>query len=188
MKKIGLLFASILLVFTFACTSTNEETEVVNEASAEATTFANVDELVEAVKAGITEITVEELKAKIDAEEEFLLIDVRTQKEFDKAFIAGAVNIPRGLLEFRIAKESFWEEEMLYLPKKDDLIIVCCKKGHRGALSAQALQSLGYTNVKNLQDGVGKWTEAFPEEIEKNETAAPATEEEGEAEEEEGGC
>jgi len=175
MKRLSLLLAAILISITFSCNNQKEEANEAETASVETTsTFATVDELVEATLKSIKQITVEELKAKIDAEEQFLLIDVRELDEFNSAFISGAVNIPRGMLEFNIAKETFWEEEMLYMPKKDELIIVYCKKGHRGALSTKALESLGYTNVKNIQGGFGKWEEKFPNDIEKNETAKPA--------------
>ena len=133
--------------------------------------FENTDEMVNQAKANITEIKVSDFKHMYDNYETYLLIDVRSKSEYDSGYIPGALNIERGLIEFRIAKDKFWEDEMLYMPLKTDLIILCCQKGHRGALTAQTLQELGYTNVKNLEGGFNNWKENFPDLIEKNETA-----------------
>ena len=133
--------------------------------------FDNVDAMVENVKSNITEIPVEDVLKLYDGDDPYLIIDVREKNEFDAAYIPGAINIPRGVLEFRIAKESYWEEEMLYMPLKDELIVICCKKGSRGALSVNALQSLGYTNVKNIHGGIKAWKAAYPDLVEKNEVA-----------------
>jgi len=133
--------------------------------------FENTDAMVEFAKANVTEIPLVDFKKMYDDYETFVLIDVRSKVEYDKSFIPGALNIERGLLEFRIAKDKFWEDEMLYMPLKDELIILCCKKGHRGALAAQSLKNLGYTNVKNLEGGVENWKQNYPDLIEMNEVA-----------------
>ena len=106
------------------------------------------------VKKDITEISVEDLKTKIDNEEEFYLIDVRQESEYDVASIPGAFNIPRGQLEFLIIDEAYWEEQFFYYPEKDNEIIIYCKLGSRGTLATLALQQLGFTNVKNLHGGI----------------------------------
>ena len=96
----------------------------------------------------------------------------------------GAVHIQRGVLEFRIKKESFWEGEMLYMPKTDELIIICCKSGKRGSLATVTLQSMGFTNVKNLSGGYLAFKEAYPDAVEIPEGAdVPA-----EGGEDDGGC
>ncbi len=150
--------------------------------------FENVDALVESVKSSITEISVDDMKVVYEGDEPYLIIDVREGNEFNNAYIPGAINIPRGLIEFRIAKESYWEEEMLYMPLKEELIFVCCKKGHRGALAAAALQSMGYTNVKNVAGGVNAWKAAYPDLVEKNEVAGGAPMMGASAGSDDGGC
>ena len=140
-----------------------------NSCSSSPISYSSADEMVEIIKASVKHMAVSELKGLLDAGDNFLLIDVREPSEFNHGYIPGAVNIARGVLEFRIAKESFWEEEMLYMPEKEDLIIICCKKGHRGTLSADALTKLGYTNVKNLDGGFKSWSADFPDLVEKNE-------------------
>lgn len=126
--------------------------------------YENGDELAESILSSIKEIGVDELRQKIENGEDFLLIDVRQAKEYGTVSIPGALNIPRGLLEFKIRDDAYWEEEFLYTPESDDEIVVYCKLGSRGALSAFTLQQLGFTNVKNLHGGILSWDP----EIEKN--------------------
>lgn len=160
MKKItSLILASLTIIAIFSSCSKSPES------------FETAMDMVEAVKQNIQHVGPDEFKGILDAGENFLLIDVREPGEFNSGFIPGAINIARGLLEFRIAKSSYWEEEMLYMPEKADLIIICCKLGHRGALCADALKKLGYTNVKNLDGGFKNWQSQFPDLVEKNEAA-----------------
>ena len=188
MKKLSLFLLSLIFIFTMSCnneevTEDNTEDENVSVTN-EAVVFNTADEMVEAAKAKIEEVNSEKIKGMIDAEESFLLIDIRTQQEFDKGYIMGAVHIQRGVLEFRIKKESFWEGEMLYMPKTDELIIICCKSGKRGSLATVTLQSMGFTNVKNLSGGYLAFKEAYPDAVEIPEGAdVPA-----EGGEDDGGC
>ncbi|MBE0639702.1 MAG: rhodanese-like domain-containing protein [Bacteroidales bacterium] len=119
--------------------------------------YEDGQELASGIQQDITGITVDELNAKIENGEDFLLIDVRQKDEFTNSAITGALNIPRGTLEFTIRNDEFWEEEFLYTPENDQEIIVYCKLGHRGALAALALQQIGFTNVKYLQGGILAW-------------------------------
>ena len=187
MRKLSLFLLSLIFIFTVSCNNeelTDENTEN-GDVTIEAVIFNTADEMVEAAKAQIEEITSEDFQAMTEAEETFLLIDIRSKEEFDKGYIEGAVNIARGVLEFRIKKESFWEEEMLYMPKSDELIILCCKSGKRGSLAALTLQSMGFTNVKNLDGGFKAFKEAYPDSVEIPEGADVPSEG---GEEDDGGC
>jgi rhodanese-related sulfurtransferase len=126
--------------------------------------YENGEELAASIRGSITEVDVDYLNAKIENGEDFLLIDTRQINEYERGAIPGALNIPRGTLEFKIRDDAYWEEEFLYTPENDDEIIVYCKKGDRGTLAALALQQLGFTNVKNLHGGIIAWDP----EIEKN--------------------
>ena len=106
---------------------------------------------------GSYEITVEELKVKIDNSEEFILLDVREPDEFDEGEIPFAFNLPRGKIEFDIGSQKYWDEQAWDIPEKDAEIITYCKKGARGALATDILIKLGYTNVKNVYGGYTKW-------------------------------
>lgn len=115
--------------------------------------FANAelkskDLLVSDAKAKATHISVDALKQKIAGGEKFVLIDVRTEREYMAGHIQGAVWISRGTLEFDI-------QELTTDPKAD--IVVYCRSGARGSLSMLALKDLGYENVKDLDGGFKNW-------------------------------
>ena len=146
--------------------------------------FENVDDMVAASTKNMEFLTVEDLNVKIDSMEAFNLIDVREPSEFNRGYIPGSINIPRGLVEFKIANEDFWMNEGLYLPEKEELFILVCKKGSWSILAAESLSKLGYNNVLVLDGGWKKWELTFPLIYEKNLDALG-----GHAEEEEsGGC
>jgi rhodanese-related sulfurtransferase len=128
-------------------------------------------------------VTVEQLKEKIDNGDMILLIDVREPAEHNAGYIPGSLNIPRGVLEFKIGNEEFWDEEMLYMPEKDEELILYCKKGKRSILAVETLKQLGYQNVTYLDEGWKKWEMTYPLFYEKN-LDQLSHEEEGEA----GGC
>jgi rhodanese-related sulfurtransferase len=86
-----------------------------------------------------------------------LVVDVRDAPEVEKSGkVAGAVNVPRGMLEFRADPESPYYDENF---SKDKTVIVYCASGGRSALSGQALKELGYDNVYNL-GGFGDWADS----------------------------
>ena len=106
---------------------------------------------------GISEISAEDLRAKLEDEELFLLIDLRDSEDYWEECIDGAFNVPRGVLEFRIDDKRFWDDEGMYVPERDEEIIVYCENGKAGALAAQTLMMLGYRNVCNLHGGWVVW-------------------------------
>ena len=76
-----------------------------------------------------------------------LVIDVRDAHEVEKSGkIAGAVNVSRGMLEFRADPESPYHDKAF---AKDKTVIVYCASGGRSALSGKALKDLGYGEVFN---------------------------------------
>jgi rhodanese-related sulfurtransferase len=124
--------------------------------------YESPEQMVAAAKAVITEIPVEDFK-NIYTRDDIYVIDVRTASEHNEAAVPGAVNIPRGVLEFRIGQKEIWQSAGKNPPKKDDPIIVYCSTGGRGALSAKALMQLGYKNVKSVRGGWGEWHKAYPD-------------------------
>ncbi len=157
MKKI-LQFNKVIIILTLfvlgSCTSK--------------ATYMSVEDLVNEARVGTKELAVEQLMEKIDKGDMIMLVDVREAGEFNAGYIPGAVNIPRGVLEFSIDKEEFWEEAMLYMPLKDEEIVVYCKKGKRSILAADILQKMGYSNVSFLKEGWKKWELTYPLIYEKN--------------------
>ncbi len=105
-------------------------------------------DLVAAAKAEITSITVAEAKALFD-KGGYLFVDVREPDEFKMGHIPGAVNIPRGLVEFRIGAQV--------QENKDAKIVLNCKTGGRSALATQSLKKLGYKNLLNMDGGWTAW-------------------------------
>ena len=93
------------------------------------------------------QITAEKAKELMDTEKDYIILDARTQEEFDEGHINGAILIP----EYEIAKRA--EKE---LPNKDQLILVYCRSGRRSKIASQALVDLGYTNVKEF-GGIIDW-------------------------------
>lgn len=107
--------------------------------------------MVAEAKAVIKEISPQELKAKLDAKEAITIIDVRELCEWQAAFIPMSINIPRGLLEFKVDKK---------VADKNSPIVIYCRTGGRGALATKALQDLGYKNMVNLAGGFKAWVNA----------------------------
>ena len=90
-------------------------------------------------------ITAEEAKQIMDTEEGYIILDVRTQEEYDQGHIPGAIVI---------SHEEIAEKAEEVLTDKDQLILVYCRSGRRSKLAAEALAELGYTNIKEF-GGIG---------------------------------
>lgn len=172
MKKFITLVALIsFIVISF----TNCDNNSTGNQNAEAKVFATVDDMVADAQTRIQELSVQELNSILEGEEPFILLDVRTVEENNSGYIPGSISMPRGVVEFRIASEPVWDNEGMYPPTTEDLILIYCKKGSRGALTADALQHLGYTNVKNITGGFLEWKANYPDKVEVNEAAAGFT-------------
>ena len=92
-------------------------------------------------------ITAEEAKKIMDTEEGYIILDVRTQEEYDEGHIPGAIVI---------SHEEIKEKAEEVLPDKDQLILVYCRSGRRSKIAAEALVELGYTNIKEF-GGIIDW-------------------------------
>lgn len=93
------------------------------------------------------EITVQQLKSKIDNKEDFHLIDVRELFEYEEANI-GAQLIPLGDLPDHLEDLTKW---------RNDEIVLMCRSGQRSGTAQQFLQSHDFTNVYNLTGGILAW-------------------------------
>lgn len=104
-------------------------------------------ELVAKAKEVVPPISPDEARSMI-GNPDVLLVDVRDPSEVEKTGkLKGAVNVSRGMLEFRADPESPYHDANF---SKDKSVILYCASGGRSALSGQALQQLGYTKVHNL--------------------------------------
>ena len=97
--------------------------------------------------ASYDQISGTEAKALMDSESGYVIIDARTQEEYDQGHIPRAILIP----EYEIADRA--EKE---LPDKNRLILVYCRSGRRSKIAAEELVKLGYTNVKEF-GGIIDW-------------------------------
>lgn len=109
----------------------------------------NKQDLIAVAKQKITEIEPAKAQAII-AHSKVCLIDVREAHEFNAGHIDNAILIPRGVLEFSIAKRA-------EITSKSSAIIVYCGSGGRAALAANTLMSMGYTNVMSIAGGYKAW-------------------------------
>lgn len=91
----------------------------------------------------ITEVSPAEARKRVA--EGALLLDVRDKEEFEAGHIEGAMNISRGTLEMRIGEVEH---------DKQAPIVCLCGGGNRGALAADALQKMGYTQVVSIEGGL----------------------------------
>ncbi len=97
------------------------------------------------------DITVEELKSKLDNKEDFLLIDVREEWEYQE-FNVGARLIPLGNLQGTIDDLDEWMNKE---------VVVHCKSGARSAAAKNFMIQQGFTNVRNLLGGMVEWQTKF---------------------------
>ena len=98
-------------------------------------------------EAGYVNITAEQAKEIMDSQEDYIILDVRTQDEFDESRIPGAILIPH---------DEITEKAEDLLTNKDQLILVYCRSGRRSKIAAEALVKLGYTNIKEF-GGILDW-------------------------------
>ena len=99
-------------------------------------------------------ITQEEAKKIMDSQTGYVILDVREQDEFDAGHIPGAILIPYGSIE---------DKAPSMLPDKDQLILVYCRSGRRSKIAAEALEKMGYTNIKEF-GGILDWPYEIVEE------------------------
>ena len=116
----------------------------------------SVGQYVASVKKQVKTINMAEFKAALDRGDVGVLVDVREADEFADGHIPGAVNVPRGLIEFTI-----WAH--VGFPDKTDTarqLTLYCKTGGRCALAAKSLQDLGFTHVAAVDMKLEDWIKA----------------------------
>lgn len=123
MKRLILILLSLL--FLTAC---GQNTEIKQEA-----VYVN--------------ITPQQAKEMMDSQKDYIILDTRTQEEYDTEHIPGAILIPY---------DEILEKAETVLADKDQLILVYCRSGRRSKLAAEDLVKLGYTNIKEF-GGIIDW-------------------------------
>lgn len=96
-------------------------------------------------------VTAREFKRIIEGEDEFVLLDVRSEDEYKAAHLPGALNVERGRLEWIIPN---------IIKKPDRAIYVYCQDGRRSAFATERLLEMGYMNTSHITDGFEGWVTA----------------------------
>lgn len=136
-RKIAILIIALFLV---ACATQNM-----------GGTVRTSDQLVKEAKASIKEVSIDDVKKMIDNKEKIIILDVRDKEEFETGYIPGAINLSRGMLEFKIST---------LIPDKNATIIVYCGIDLRGPLATKTLNEFGYKNAVNINGGLKAWKAA----------------------------
>jgi rhodanese-related sulfurtransferase len=106
--------------------------------------------LVNDAKQRVHETDVDEVKAKLDNGEKFVLIDVREESEYAKDHLPGAIHLGKGVIERDIEQR---------VPDPKTPVVLYCGGGFRSALAADNIQKMGYTNVLSMDGGIRVWRE-----------------------------
>ncbi len=142
MKKLLYITSILLCILLSAC---GEATSIGIIGGSDGPTSILVSEKGE--KEMYKQITAEEAKKIMDSGEDYILLDVREQDEFDAGHIPGAILIPYTEIERKA--ESL-------LPDKNKQILVYCRSGRRSKIASESLAKLGYANVKEF-GGIIDW-------------------------------
>lgn len=97
--------------------------------------------------AAYRQITMQEAVRMMETEENYIILDVRTEQEFAAGHIPGAILVPN---------ETIDAKEIPQLPDKDQLIMVYCRSGNRSKQASGKLVQLGYTNIVEF-GGINSW-------------------------------
>ncbi len=111
-------------------------------------------QIVEDAKKRVRETSVDDIKARLDRGDRFLLIDVREESEYAKDHLPNAIHLGKGTIERDIEER---------VPELNAPLVLYCGGGYRSALAADNLQKMGYTNVLSMDGGIRGWREKhFP--------------------------
>jgi len=120
--------------------------------------FDNVQAMVKYAEDNAKAISVGDLKTMLDNKSsKFVLVDCREEAEFENGHITGAINVPRGMLEF--SKKIKGVKQPLYL-YSDSL--------NRAVLGVLALKRIGFKDVYVVKGGLQEWEKSFPDVLEKS--------------------
>lgn len=102
----------------------------------------------------VPQVSVDEVKKMIDAKEDLILLDVRTEGEVARGKIENSINIPIDQIPAKV--ENIFKD-------KNAKIIVYCLSGSRSVFAVEFMQKLGYKNVLNMTNGILAWrAKGFP--------------------------
>jgi rhodanese-related sulfurtransferase len=110
--------------------------------------------IVEDAKKRVREVSIDDVKARLDRGDKFVLVDVREESEYVKDHLPRAIHLGKGIIERDIEER---------VPELNTPVVLYCGGGYRSALAADNLQKMGYTNVLSMDGGIRGWREKhFP--------------------------
>ena len=111
-------------------------------------------QIVEDAKTRVREVSIDDIKARLDRGDKFVLVDVRDESEYAKDHLPAAIHLGKGIIERDIEER---------VPELNTPLVLYCGGGYRSALAADNLQKMGYTNVLSMDGGIRGWREKhFP--------------------------
>lgn len=108
-------------------------------------------QLMEEARQAIPEVTIDEVKNRLERGEKWVLLDVREREEYREGHLDSALSLPRGFLEIRVEET---------VPDKSAPVIAYCAGGVRSLIAARTLKEMGYENVVSMSGGYTAWKNA----------------------------
>ncbi len=108
-------------------------------------------EIVDDAKSRVRQNDVQAVKAMLDSERRFYLVDVREANEWNAGHLPRAIHLGKGIIQRDIETA---------IPDLSAEIVLYCGGGYRSALAADHLQQMGYSNVWSMDGGLREWREA----------------------------
>jgi len=96
----------------------------------------------------IPEYDVHQVKSKIDESHNFILVDVREDREWVQGNIPSSIHIGKGVIERDVAN---------LIPDQEAEVVLYCQGGYRSALAGESLKAMGYNNVLSMSGGFSDW-------------------------------
>jgi rhodanese-related sulfurtransferase len=96
----------------------------------------------------IPEYDVHQVKNKIDQSHNFILVDVREDREWVQGNIPSSIHIGKGVIERDVAN---------LIPDQETEVVLYCQGGYRSALAGESLKEMGYSNVLSMSGGFSDW-------------------------------
>ena len=155
MKKLFILLLGAALLLCAGCAAEKSETSA--QSNAASSPLSNAESTISSAEStdstpssssSYRQISQEEAKALMESESGYIILDVRTQQEFDEGHIPGAICV---------ANEDISTNDIPALPDKAQLIFVYCRSGRRSKEAAAKLADLEYTNIVEF-GGIIDWT------------------------------
>ena len=108
-------------------------------------------DLMDEAREAVPEVTVDDVKARLENGQRPVLLDVREREEYREGHLEGALALPRGFMEMRVEEA---------VPDKSAPVVAYCAGGVRSLIAARTLKEMGYTDVSSMAGGYTAWKNA----------------------------